>query len=98
VVCPDIVTDIKKKSLEWNGHVERMDQGRTVKKILERKLVGTRRRGRPVLRCVEDVQKDLWKTKVKRWQQKAVKREERAPLIKKVKLSDGLKAKEGGSE
>ena len=31
----DIVADIKKKSLEWVGHVARMDQGRTVKKIFE---------------------------------------------------------------
>jgi hypothetical protein len=74
-----------------------MDQGRTVKKIFESKLVGTRR-GRPVLRCLEDVQKDLWKIKFKRWQQKADDREEWAPLIKKAKLSDSLTAKEGGSE
>jgi hypothetical protein len=33
---------VKKKSLEWIGHVARMDQGRTVKKIFESKLVGTR--------------------------------------------------------
>jgi hypothetical protein len=31
----DIVADIKKKRLEWTGHVVRMDQGRTVKKILK---------------------------------------------------------------
>jgi hypothetical protein len=41
-----------------------MDQGRTVKKIFDSKQVGTRR-GRPVLRCLEDVQKDLWKMKVR---------------------------------
>jgi hypothetical protein len=29
----DIVADIKKKRLEWIGHMVRMDQGRTVKKI-----------------------------------------------------------------
>jgi len=31
----DIVVDIKKERLEWTGHVVRLDQGRTVKKILE---------------------------------------------------------------
>jgi hypothetical protein len=35
-ICPDIVTDIKNKRLEWIGHVARMEQGRTVKKIFER--------------------------------------------------------------
>jgi hypothetical protein len=34
----DMVADIKKKRLEWTGHVARMDQGRTVKKIFEREL------------------------------------------------------------
>ena len=29
----DIVADIQEKRLEWIGHVVRMDQGRTVKKI-----------------------------------------------------------------
>jgi len=33
----DILADVKKKSLEWVGHVVRMDQGRTVKKIFESK-------------------------------------------------------------
>jgi len=29
----DIVADIRRKRLEWTGHVVRMDQGRTVKNI-----------------------------------------------------------------
>jgi hypothetical protein len=44
-----------------------MDQGRTVKKILESKPEGSRRRGRPRMRCLEDVEKDLREIKVKRW-------------------------------
>jgi len=36
--------------------------------------------------------------KVKRWQQKAVDREEWEPLIKEAKLSEGFTPKEGGSE
>jgi hypothetical protein len=39
-----IVADIKEKRLQWIGHVVRMDQGRTVKKIFERKPEGSRRR------------------------------------------------------
>jgi hypothetical protein len=38
-----IVPDIKKKRLEWTGHVVRMDQGRIVKKIFESKPEGSRR-------------------------------------------------------
>jgi hypothetical protein len=46
----DIVAGIKKKRLEWTGHVVRMVQGRTVKKIFMGKLERNRRRGKPRLR------------------------------------------------
>jgi hypothetical protein len=42
----DVVADIKKKRLEWVGHVVRMDQVRKVKKTFESKQEGSRRRGR----------------------------------------------------
>ena len=42
----DIEADIKKKRLDWVGHVVRMDQGSTAKKVFESKLEGSRRRGR----------------------------------------------------
>jgi ribosomal 50S subunit-associated protein YjgA (DUF615 family) len=58
---------IKKKQLEWIGRIVRMDQGRTVKKVFESKLEGNRRRRRHRLKRLEDVEKDLWEMKVKRW-------------------------------
>ena len=56
----DVVADIKKKRLEWIGHVVKMDQRRIVKKRCESKPQGSRRTGRPRLRWLEDVEKDLW--------------------------------------
>jgi hypothetical protein len=41
-----IEADIKKKRCECIGHVVRMDQGRTVKKLFEHKLGRSKRRGR----------------------------------------------------
>jgi len=61
--------------LEWTGHVARTDQGRRVKKLFVNIPEGIRRRGRPRLRWVEDVEKDLWEMKGKKWRQKAVDRE-----------------------
>jgi len=38
----DTVAHINKKRLDWTGHVVRMNQGRTVKKIFESKPEGRR--------------------------------------------------------
>ena len=48
-----------------------MDQRRTVKKIFESKPLGSRT-GRPRLRWLEDVEKDLQEMKVKRWRLKVI--------------------------
>jgi hypothetical protein len=40
---------------------------------------------RPRLRWLEDIEKGLWEIQVKRWRQKAVDREEWAPVIKEAK-------------
>jgi hypothetical protein len=59
-----------------------MDQARTVKKIFESKPEGRRRKGKPRLRRMEDVGKDLRQMKVKRWIHKTVDREEWESVIK----------------
>jgi len=66
-----------------------MDQERRVKKIFDSKPEGSRRRGRPSLRWLEDVEKVLYAIKVKRWRQKAVDREEWASVIKEAKAVRG---------
>jgi hypothetical protein len=45
--------------------------------------------GRPRLRWLEDVQKDLWEMKVKIWWQRAADREEWASVIKEAKALRG---------
>jgi hypothetical protein len=75
----DRVANIKRKRLEWIGHVVRMDQGRTVKKIFESKPEGSRRKGRSIMKWLEDVEKDLREKKVKRWRLKAVDRKNGRP-------------------
>jgi len=46
----------------------RIDQGRRVKKKFERELEGSRRKGRPRLLWLEDIEKDLCEIEVKRGQ------------------------------
>jgi hypothetical protein len=40
----DIVTDIKRKGMEWIRHLERMDRGRVVLKIFKSKPDGKKER------------------------------------------------------
>ena len=42
-----IMNKIMKGSLRWFGHMERMDEGRMVKKLYASDVVGKRSRGRP---------------------------------------------------
>ena len=70
------MTVIKIRRLEWLGHVSRMNETRSVKKIFEGKLEGRRDRGRTRLRWINDVEDDLRKLGVKQWRTKALNREE----------------------
>jgi hypothetical protein len=81
----DIVTVIKIRQLEWLGHVIRMNEIRSVKKIFEGKLEGRRGRGRPRLRWINDVEDDLRKPGVKRRRTKALDREQWASIIREAK-------------
>jgi hypothetical protein len=56
--APDIVNVINIRRMEWLGHVVRMNETRSVKKIFEGKLDGRRGRGRPRLRWINDVEDD----------------------------------------
>jgi hypothetical protein len=71
-----------------------MEQGRTIKKIFESELDGSRRRRKPRLRWLEDVEKILCQIKVKRWQEKAVEREKWHSLLKRPRFSEGCGAKQ----
>jgi len=84
--APDIVNVIKIRRLEWLGHMVRMNETRSVKKIFQGKLEGRRGSGRPRLRWINDVEDDLRMLGVKRWRTKALEREEWASIIKETKV------------
>jgi len=56
---PGIVSVIKEHKFEWIKHVVRINDGRTVKKLLEGKPGGGSKQGRPRLRWLDDVESDL---------------------------------------
>jgi hypothetical protein len=54
----DRVRSIESRRIAWLGHVMRMDDRRTPKRILEWKPIGTRIRGRPRKRRIVDTEED----------------------------------------
>ncbi|GFW46458.1 uncharacterized protein TNCV_4811461 [Trichonephila clavipes] len=55
----DIVNFIKIQRIKWVGLVFRMDEDHTTKKVFNAKPIGTRGKGRPNLRWIDCLEKDL---------------------------------------
>jgi hypothetical protein len=73
-----------KRRLEWTGHLVRMADDRTVKKVLLRKPGRRRRTGRPKLMYLDCTENDLKSVGVKRWRKKAEDRFVWAVIRKEV--------------
>jgi hypothetical protein len=86
----DIVRFIKAQRMKWLGHIQRMDQARPTRKLLDWKHMGTRPVGKPRQRWQEDVMEDLKKLKVKNWKEAAKDRRTWRDLAEKAKPHKGL--------
>jgi hypothetical protein len=53
---PDIVTAVKVRRFEWLGHAVRLDGERAINRLLKGKQGGGRKKGRPSLRWMDDVE------------------------------------------
>jgi hypothetical protein len=60
---------IKGQKISWLGHLERMEEDRMAKKIFNREMEGTRRRGRPRNEWKEEAERDLQVLGVRRWRE-----------------------------
>ena len=86
----DIVRFIKAQRIRWLGHIQRMDQARPTRKLLDWKPMGTRPLGRPRQRWQEDVMEDLKKLKVKNRKETAKDRRTWRDLAEKAKTHKAL--------
>ena len=86
----DIVRFIKAQRIKWLGHIQRMDQARPTRKLLDWKPMGTRPVGKPRQRWQEDVMEDLKKLKGKNWKEAAKDRGTWRDLAEKAKTHEGL--------
>jgi GTP1/Obg family GTP-binding protein len=72
----DTVRYIKSQRIRWLGHVERMEDNAMLKRMLKGRLYSKRRKGRPRMRWLDDVESDLKKLDVKGWKEKLRDREQ----------------------
>jgi hypothetical protein len=69
----DIVRFIKSQRIRWLVHVERIEDNAMPKRMLQGRLYSKRRKGRPRMRWLDDVENDLkkmvirWKEKMRQW-------------------------------
>jgi len=79
----DIVEKIKIQRLRWLGHVARMDDSCTTKKVFDAKPQGPRSRGKPRLRWKDSVESDVKRMKLNRpWREVAQDRARWRRLLK----------------
>jgi hypothetical protein len=91
IEAADIVRFIKAQRIKWLGHIQRMDQARPARGLLDWKPMETTAVGRPRQRWQEDVVEDLKKLKIKKnWKETAKNRRTWRDLAEKAKTHKGL--------
>jgi hypothetical protein len=70
-IKPNILTTIQVRRLEWAGHLVRMFDESTVRKVFRGKPDGRRKAGRPKLRWLDFTENGLKSLGVKRWRKRA---------------------------
>jgi hypothetical protein len=88
----DIVRFIKSQRIRWLGHVERMEDNAMPKRMLREGLYCKRRKERPRMRWLDDVESDLKKMEVKGWKEKMRDREQWRLVVEEAKVHLGSSA------
>jgi hypothetical protein len=86
----DIVRFLNVQRIKRLGHIQRMDQERPSRQLLDWKTMGTRPVGRPRQQWQENVMEELKKLKVKNWKETAKDRRTLRDLAAKAKTHKTL--------
>jgi cobyric acid synthase len=76
--------------LRWAGHVIRREHEKIIKGLMIVKLEGKRKKGRPRMRWMDGVEKDLKNLGVVNWRAKAQERDDWRKFIEQAKFHEGL--------
>ena len=87
---PNIIQTIKIARLRWVGHVRRMNESEIPRKVMEYKILGGRRVGRPTLRWMDCVADDIKTLEIKNWWTVAQDRNRWRKLLKEAEARPGL--------
>jgi hypothetical protein len=87
----DIVRFVKARRISWIGHAERMEESRMPKRVMRKKIYTKRRRGRPKVRWLDDVQEDLRAMRIG-WRGKAQDRDLWRRTAQEAKAQEGLQS------
>ncbi|XP_071035396.1 uncharacterized protein [Parasteatoda tepidariorum] len=87
---PDVIKFIKIQRIKWAGHIIRMEIAGQPKKVFSARPIGTRKRGRPNLRFLDCLEKDLQVLKIINWRTLAKGRMSWYRLVEKAKAHLGL--------
>ncbi|GFU18045.1 uncharacterized protein TNCV_1446081 [Trichonephila clavipes] len=63
----DIANFFKIQRYKWAGRVVRMYEDRTTKEVFNAQPIGKRRKDKPILRWIDDLEKDLLVLRTKNW-------------------------------
>ncbi|GFS65966.1 uncharacterized protein TNCV_2510051 [Trichonephila clavipes] len=74
----------------WAGHIVKVDEDRTRKKVFNAQPTGTRRKGRRNLRWVDGMEKDLLVLRIKNWRTLVGRGLAWKRLLEKAKAHPGL--------
>jgi len=86
----NVINYVKVQRLSWFGHINRMPETSTVKRIHKWKPFTGRLAGRPKCRWEDDVRNDLKKMKLMKWAEQVQDRPEWKDVIEKAKTLSEL--------
>jgi hypothetical protein len=81
---------VKARRISRVGHVERMDDSRMPKRVMREKIYTRRKRGRPKVRWLDDVEEDLREMGIEGWRREAQDRDQWRRIAQEAKAHEGL--------